>query len=305
MRLVLVAALLFCGCGKKEDGHKADPSMLAPLKAMWQDYRAWSDDFLAPRKGWVTGGCDDVKFTGLRGIYAPEVDLTAALKSPGEWTRRDLALGDCYEMRNEKGERLSQSRTSRDMALGEAWWMARNNRTDLAKDVVHYVEKHDWKLGDGDVFRTDIRPALYATFLQIAKIDTPAAYTPVVVGGTDYERENNAWHIELRAQIGGGMPDGYFDWIRLNATEQAHNPLYQYQLARWVTGDYAPFVAAAMNAQYYPRDHLPDSTNYCADWVMQRDMGKDWQPCPSEEAFKQWSGSDWLAVVALALAQAD
>lgn len=303
MRRIGVLALCFlaAACGKKKDEKEANVD-LSELQAKYDDYMTWSNELTQERGGWVTDGCDDTLKTGLRGTYDERIDLTLALRSPGEWTRRRISLGDCYELRGETGERLSKSRTSRDMALGAAAWMLTHKRTDLAKDVLDYVDHHGGLLGDGDESRTRISPPLYATYLKIAGRKQIEESIPVAVGGEiGFERHLSAWHLLIRADAEGGMREGYNGWIKDAADLQPQNPLFQYMKAAFVTGDFAPFLAAAMDERYFPRDHLPTSEQVCDDWVIQRDMGKDWAPCLNDDGtpapFKQYTGSDWLAVV--------
>lgn len=303
MRVVgalLLGLFVATGCGKKTGEKKPDVD-LEPVRAKFADYLKWSDDLLAPQEHWVSDTCDDVLFTGLRGLYDDAVDLTKGLKSPGEWTRRRLSSGDCFELKNPDGNPLSASRTSRDMITGVAMWALHRDRKQLACDIVDYTEHHSGRLGDGDFLRSDVRPPLYVTLLKICGRKVPLD-VPVTVGGElGFERHIAAWHVIARADVEGGLSaEPYHAWIKANAENQPQNPLHQWMRAAYVTGEFQPVVDSLMDERYWPRDHLPTSANFCDPFVIQRDAGADWEAC-KDPATKQWSGSDWLAVAYLLL----
>lgn len=288
-------AFFLGGCGHREPEKPAAQEALEPVAAMFDDYLAWSHALLSTQAQHVTLDCDDTLFTSLRATYEPDADPTDALIEKGRWGRRPAKYGPC-----------EPNETSRDMAIGEAVWMETRGRADLAADVLDYVDAHGGRLGNGDEAHTGIRTPLYATYLKIAGRHQPEEHTPIVVGGElGYERHIAAWHLIARADAEGGLREGYHDWIRATAEAQPQNPLFQYMLAAYVTGDWAPYVAAATDARYFPREHLPTSGEVCEPWVIQRDMGKDWEACKGQDGqpapFKQFSGSDWLAVAARAL----
>lgn len=296
MRLIalLVALAIVAGCGRRKEPKEDEVGVKPDLAAKFMLYSTLSNT----NGAWLFGDCDATLKEGLRGTYA-STDLQEAEKEPGEWFRRPLSLGDCYEMRHPDGSRLSASRISRDMLLGVGWWAWSNGRPDVARSVVEYADANGDIMGPGVITRTDIRAQLKATFLKIAGSDRLDSHTPIVVSGTekDFGRHLAAQHLFLRAEVTGGMPEGYSWWLRQQAEEQPSNPLYALLVARYLTGDYETVKRLLMDETHWPNDRLPTSAEHCSDWLIQRDMGSDWEPCPDHaENPRRWSGSDWLFV---------
>jgi len=295
---LLLAFLAVVGCGKAE--HPKTPDVdLSPLMSKFQDYSLWNDNLLAGDQGWTGDDCDASMKTSLLGTYT-DADPTLAIHSPGEWWRRRVSKGNCYP--NE-----SVSSSSRDMAVAEIDWMALHHRSDLARDMMDYADAHHGTIGQGDFFRTELGAPLYATLCKVAgrKLLLQCDILPTVGGEADGPaRQVAAWHLLARADATNEtIGSGYNNWIMARVTEQPQNLLFQLLAAQYVTGHWQPFIDAAQDERYYPRAHLPTSNEVCDDWPLQRDMGKDWKPCPTDPAhpFKQYSGSDWLTVVARAL----
>jgi hypothetical protein len=299
MKWWLAITLAFlAGCGKEEKP-KAPDVDLSVLLPKFHDYKLWNDALLAGEQGWTGDDCDATMKTSLLATLT-DADPTLAVHAPGAWWRRRVSKGNCFPSE-------SASESSRDMAVAEADWMALKKRSDLARDMMDYIDAHHGTLGAGDIFRTEAGAPLYATLCKIAGRKLPLQCDiPVTVGGEadGPARQVAAWHLLARADATNDtIGSGYNDWISARAREQPQNLLFQLLAAQYVTGHWQSFVDAALDERYYPRLHLPTSNEVCDDWPLQRDMGKDWQPCPQDAGhpFKQYSGSDWLTVVGRAL----
>lgn len=288
--VVVALYMALSGCGYHEDA-KSPEGESPSLAEKYELYLKLNYQLLESRSGWVTKGCDSLLFTGLRGTYAP-VDLTTAKLTPGRWTRRNLAWGDCWP----DG---SDSQISRDMLLGLGHWILANGRPDLAQEVVDYADRYDGIMGAGDPWRTNIRKPLKATFRLLAGHEDSSTLWPIVVSGAEqgYTRHVAAWHLDLRGKLHGGLGDGYHWWIKEQAREQPQNPLYSFLKARYVTGNFAPVRKDLMNERFWPDGRLPSTKEVCEPWVIQRDRSDDaWEPCPKEKPDHSWTGSAWLAI---------
>lgn len=300
-RLVALASVLTAcsACGKKQDEKPVDVDV-GEVAAKLSDYVAWGAAATSARQGFLADECDDVLFTGLRGSFVATVDLQLAELAPGEWTRRRKEAGECYPAH-------SASRFSRDMALGVGWWADTNGKQRVARDLVDYLDRNDGRLGPGDATRTAVRPPLYGTLAKVAGLSRPESMVPVTVSGLEvgYERHVASWHLALRARLNGGLENGYHWWLRRQAEQQPGNALYQFFLARFVTGRYEPVVAALMREDHFPRGRLPTSQEHCAPWLWEHEEGgASWQPCKLESGepdpvIRTWTGSEWAVVAKL------
>lgn len=256
----------------------------AEFVAKFEFYKDRTAAMLAPRHGWISDlDCDNTLVSGLSGTVIP-CDLERALISKGEWTRRDLAFGDCYQ----DG---SGSRISRDMLLGVAWWAWRMKRPDIARDVLDYYEAHGGWMGPGDASRSNLRHQLRDTFRLIAgeKVEFP---DPIVLTFFEegYERHLGALHLLLRSEILGHISTVNALWGAWMAFEQPQNPLFALLVARFITGDYGPFYALLLDPTYWPPGQLP---TFCHIWMLGKDYEKgNW----TERCAAQRPGSDWLFV---------
>lgn len=290
---VFCAVLALIGCGKKKEELPA----LEDVEALRTKYAAYHDASAADvgaREGFVADQCDDLLFTGLRSLVAPETDLTKAQLAPGEWTRRRVAMPECYPDH-------SASRISRDMLLGVAWWAHVTGQKGAAADIVGYADANEGIMGPGLTSRTQIRAQLYGTFAKLAGLKKPEAAIPLVVTGLElgFERHLAAWHLLLRARLNGGMDEGYVWWLRKMADAEPGNALFAFLVARYDSGDYAKTLAILLDETHWPADRLPTNVNHCTPWVWEHDAAeKAWAPCEKDA---QWSGSDWLVVARLVL----
>jgi len=298
----MIGLLTLCvglSCGKKKEELPVDVDV-SGIAAQLSDYERWGADLTSVREGFVTDECDDTLFTGLRASFVATVNLQLAESAPGEWHRRRLTLPECFPGH-------SASMVSRDMLLGVAWWAWRTDRKDVARDVVLYADAHGGVMGPGEPSRTAIRAPLYGTFAKIAGLTRVETHVPVTVSGaeTGYERHVAAWHLHLRARLNGGMEDGYHWWLRKQADTQPSNALYAFLAARYVTGDYAPVVAALQDARHWPRDRLPSSAEHCTPWLWEQEEGStSWSPCQESgepAPVVTWTGSEWAVVARMLL----
>lgn len=247
----------------------------------------------------LSEACDSLLFTGLVAATVPDiaVDLTAARDAGGAWHRRPLSLPECYP-------EFSGSSISRDMLVGVLWYAWRTKRLDIAEQLLSYGHAHGWVMGAGPYSRTYVMPGLQSTIAEVVyrlggHNDAALRSFPQVYGDADgYELHLQVLLILLRGELTGNIGDWALEKLQTAFTSNQRNALYAYAHAKWVSGDYAPAYAALADANYFPPDRLPSTKKYCAEWLWQRDLGADWQPCPSENS-KEHSGADWLFVYGL------
>lgn len=296
-RFISVAGLLCVfACAADKPIMEAEGPAQVELAAKYQDYLEWNEEHTRPLDGWVNTSFDATLFTGLRCTYAP-VDLSQAEEQPGRWHRRDLSHKARWnDINPQTGQTYSKSQISRDMLLGVAWCAWAREDSDMACRVLDYADANDNVMGPGDPSRTIISKDLKDTFRVICGTlraeDAPAVNVSGIEQG--YERHLAALHLLLRSDMTGKVSTLQKSWAGLAAKSQAHNPLYALLDARLNTGDYSETERLLLDDKYWPHWRLPDSSDYCDEWIVQRDMGPDWKPCSGK--VEKWGGGDWLFI---------
>jgi hypothetical protein len=183
-----------------------------------------------------------------------------------------------------------------------------------------YVDSHEGRMGDGDPFRTDLRPGLAATFHAIInlsagvplppKIENPDPEVPVdqqtqLTGGINdlvvakgYEAELSVSHILLRGLIYKGVSDFELKLLKAQVDREPRNAFYQAVYHKFTDGDQAAALAILFDESLFPADRLPTTEQYCTDYLWQRDNSpQDWAPCPEKNEVH--SGTDFLFATAV------
>ena len=294
--LSLVTSLAFlAGCSN--EGEKAPPSVTDPalVDALEAKYYTYLDLYTSQQdqNGFIDfKACDALLFTGLLGSVLPEgIDIKAAEKTPGEWTRRPLVNGvdTCYPEN-------SASTISRDMLLGLQWYTWKNQRLDIAEDLYSYGEDNNWIMGKGDASRIFFTPGSQATLAeQIFRLGGENKFIkrsiPQIIteSNTGFRQHLDILGIHLRADMTGKAEN--FNVVISAANRQPRNGYYQYVRARYSDGVYDSAIAPLLNSQLFPEDRLPTSADRKAAWLWQRDDDSDWQPSADG---KTHSGGDFL-----------
>jgi len=240
--------------------------------------------------------CDSLLFTGLVGAVLPiQVDIEAAREVDGSWKRRPVAQ-PCYPQ-------FSESSISRDMLVGLLWYAWRNKRLDIADQLLQYGKENGWIMGAGPYSRTYVTPGLQSTIAEVVyrlggEDNKFLRSYPQVWGSADgYQRHLQILLILLRGELTGSIGDWALETVQEAFASNSSNALFAYAHAKWSSGDYAPMHTALLDTDYFPDDRLPDTSNYCTEWLWERAPGPDWKPCPGAAA--QHTGADWLFVYGL------
>jgi len=274
---------------------------------------------------------DCLVFAGLIGTVDDiPIDITRFKFDKGLFLRRIITLPDIYEELWENGERKSKSQCSRDTYLSVLmylWYskhLPQETRLALAQEIWERGIENDWVMCKGEVTRTKFSKSLIGTLAHLIfrlggeahKEKDSSLYTFAISGfETGYQRHLGANHALLRADLTGRMPKGIFAAIAQYRRSQPHNPLYQYVYHKFKDFDQTETLDILLTSQHWPDDRLPNSMDHCEKWLIQRDMGKDWEPCLRHQGgdyFVNWkidvfdevdgesivehSGGDWLYV---------
>lgn len=234
--------------------------------------------------------CDSLLFSGLVGCVPDvKVNIDAAFdSSTGMWHRRPCSR-PCFPEH-------SKSTISRDMLLGLAWYAYYNKRLDITEQVISYALRHNLIMGKAvdlksKMGRCLMTPGLLSTYAWISyRLGSPSRfwlrYMPQVESdkATDFQAHLSVLHIILRNKL--MKKDKYKDLLNHHFNRNPRNPLFCIAAER-----YDDAKKALEDESMWPKDRLPTSADRSAEWLIQRDLGKDWLPSDKGHIH---SGGDFL-----------
>jgi hypothetical protein len=299
-KLLLILSLLTCGrAGNKPHTTTADLTRLQAKSDTYQSLIAHHRD----SEGFIlTEECDSLLFTGLYGAGIGNVNITAARDGVGQWYRRPGQ--DC-------GPKWGNSRStiSRDMFIGLYWYVWRSKDLKTARELLEYATSHSFTMGsipsEGTVGELLLNSSMIATLAELVfrlggenhyiLREYPAIFSP---GATGFVAHLQVWHILLRGELLGEIPDSYYSILKSQAERQPNNPLYLAAYSKYKDGNQAQAISLLLDSPVWPADRLPSSYEICAEWVVQRDFStKDWAPCP--ERNESYLGAELVAITEL------
>jgi hypothetical protein len=247
-----------------------------------------------------TDTCDSLLFSCLVGCVPgvdfnpwPAFESASTHSLSGQWYRRPHYYAECLSCGG------SNSTLSRDMVLGLLWYAWVRRDLNLSESILRralprlgFVGKSDGSWA-GHV-ASWLPPGLLATAAEVsARLGGPQRRwlrwipqfeSPNVTG---YEAHLSVLHQLLRKRL-TGEPVKYH-----HAENQPQNPLFCYA---------AGYMATAQNfldnENWWPADRLPTTADRADPWIIQRDVGPDWQPS-AEQPPQTHTGGDLLFVQAL------
>jgi len=233
----------------------------------------------------LTNKCDSLLFSSLLDAASPElnIDIEAAQDNLGAWHRRPTH--DCGEAFNN-----SRSTISRDMMVGLFWSIWRNKRVDLAVSLMEQLKSNLYYLeGQGTAGELLMTPALLNTLALIIKELKGPEYTvelllPAVFSKKDgFVAHLTTWHIHLRGEVLGKIPERDLDVIKYHVNRNPENPLFHAVYHKYTDGDQSKAISLLLDDKEWPTSSLPTTTEHCDEWPIQRNYKeKDWGPCAPE-----------------------
>lgn len=308
MRSLLIMFLLplFAACGQPDN--KPDDLDPAPADvAQTREVYAGAHADGAPIE---VDTCDSGHWYFLLGAAETTLPIDARIYMQSDHRvhrkplRGPLAQPECYPDR-------SDSTTSGDELLYLlAYGLARGD-LQLLKDVFAYGKARDWIMGDGDRFRTVMRPGLRALYARAIFVlggpDFAERFIPTPESGVQvgYEAQLQVVRILIDGKATGAITDEYREIMQKQRERQPRNPLFACAAARYGVDDMARAYGTLGDVSIFPSAALPTSYgNRCESIVTQRDDGKDWQPCKTDRdgnpiPDRTHSGADFLFALAV------
>jgi hypothetical protein len=291
---LLFSGILLFGCGS--ESKKTSPATsdnIEKLRSKYQFYQQ-QNKTKVDNNGFIeTDSCDSLIFSALANVK--DVKLTAAELEPGKWLRRPTEYPECYS----SGE--SRSNISRDGLLGVIYWAVYHKDSNTLKRLWDYGESHNWVMGEQgwthSIYVPDhialLAQALYYT--SNGKYDYTARFVimPEFTPETGFRAHLQQLQLLIRKKI-YNKDESFANKVRQKLKEQnPKNPLHQF-----LGGDEQ--VAVQLLLDLFPNDRLPNSSDWCAKWLLeQAPDGNGLKSCPDENV--EHSGGDFLFITRLIL----
>ena len=242
--------------------------------------------------GWITDDCDSLLWNSLYKSIGGNIDLNIARDDSGKWFRNPSH--DCYPAR-------SKSSISQDMLLGLMFATYHDKDLDRIEKLIQYGESNPgplgtWKMGEGDQFRTLMRPPLQNLAYKIRNHLRQGKEFKVL----DFTDHLSILHLFLLAKLQNGASQESVLWFRYYADKSPKNALFSAIAKRYGIAVKIDPNQTLMDETVFPSDRLPTSADRCEPYLWQRDEGSnDWKPCPNESEIHP--GIDFLIAAGIVL----
>jgi hypothetical protein len=236
--------------------------------------------------GWAHGrGCDSVGFSALCRLAGgcKDVVITDAEGEPGRWYRNPEK--DCYPDK-------SKSDISKDMFMMLFPYLYATGDKQNLREIYEYGKENGWIMGRGYISRTFMTPPMVFLLQRMIGFSTseiPQSSKQVEKAG--FEKHLDAISLMLKGMIGEGLDPIQYEEIRQYAQKNPQNALFQALYNKYRDGNQSIAIEILKNEKYFPSDRLPTSADRCEEYLWQRDLGADWEPC---EEGKTHDGVDFL-----------
>jgi hypothetical protein len=252
-----------------------------------------------PRYDELRGGCDGALFTSLHGLLCDYVDLKQFEKE-GRLCREETC--SCKE------QGRSKTNFSKDMAVGLQLGFSLKPDYDLFRRVIDYGNSKNWIVCEADdiqdvIGRCTMSPKIISRWSDLLKAGslTDIGEDDAYIINTEFPAHLDIVSIMTSATLYGAI-SGLEKWtIEQQAQRVPENLLFQAAAARFAGTD--PDKVARKLLESFPEDRLPNTTDYCTDYLYQRDrirfdgdgkefLNPDWLPCPDRQ--EEHLGTDFL-----------
>ncbi len=240
-------------------------------------------------------GCDGLLFTSLSIVGGFKADLYAAYED-GKWYRTPTK--DCYS------DGRSKSECSKDGFIGLLWSLYYTGDLRGSEKLISYGRSRNWIMCEGGYSRVWFSFQLRKTLADIVyRLGGKNHYTmrayPVywAKGLKGFEAHIQTIHILLRSKVNNKITKSAIDRVKEHYSRNPRNAFFVFAYHYFVDGDHKETILSLKDEDLFPRDRLPTSQDRCEEYIWQRELGHNWEPCPDEE--ETYTATDYLFVAKL------
>lgn len=236
------------------------------------------------------GKCDGALFTSLHGSLCDYVSIDQF-----EDTNQQGNLCRDPECRCFYGDYGSKAGFSKDMASGVQFYLALNNDHQLTQRIISYGENKNWMICDAHT-RQDrlshclMSPKIIGRWYELLEPGRPRIPSPWIPMSKGYGAHLQIVSILIDSLIYGKTSSAQNNLIKRQFRRVPQNGLFHAAYARFGDQREQQKAAKALLEQF-PEDRLPNSFDWCAEYLFQRDPGPDWQPCQRQHTH---AGTDFI-----------
>jgi hypothetical protein len=294
MRLLFLVLVVLVACSRSapEDG-SLNVETKAKLKQRMALYCDLSRERYEANFGNVEapGKCDGALFTALHGLSCDYVTVAQfeSKDEPGKLCRD----GECRCFYGDYG---SSSGFSKDMAVGMQTYLAYRPDQALAQRVTEYGSANNWVVCDAKdeatkLGRCYMSPKIIDRWAILSGLRLQGQSEDALGINTGFQAHLDIVSVMVDRKLYGGASKLQKYIIKEQAKRVPQNLLFQAMHARYHAPHEAESVAQKL-LKHFPADRLPTKSDYCTDYLWQRDYdAKDWLPCAGDE---EHSGTDFL-----------
>lgn len=312
-----ILLIAFTACGSSVDvGHEEGVETPYPEVAEKFDLYFEQALSLTDEEGFVTAACDSLLFTSL--LYAfvvgdgQDIPMKAMDDTGRLWRTWERS---CLRTYLETGQGGSRATISLDMVLGWLIWVKAHGKWWELNRFIDYMESVGGKIGDHDGTPTGLSrihvyktPQFHALLYHLRKnLGGNGHWTtqsPIHVQSWDpkysYPGHLQSLRALLWAKMFGKVPQRVIDVLKQQLEWNPKNALYQALLHKFGQPYECP-VKILMDERLFPNDRLPTTHERCSGYLWERDPGKDYEPCRTDEEPEVHPGVDFIVAAGICL----
>lgn len=302
-------SLFFCflslglACGKFKRDNEPDRELkieqFAELKKTYCDLGKANGESVQ----WNIHQCDSLLHASLFDVACGNVPIEKFMDDSGQWFR--TTTHDCFVDGKENG---SDSTISKDMFRGLFHALLSDKRKNLVDKTIEYGKANNWVMGQAIddkvlagkcVMTPNLINELYDLQGKLELNRLEGSSSDSIGQNTGFRAHLDVLAVLFHGRLYGAISDIELETLKWQADRQPDNSLFNFAY-RLYNKEHSISQALAIldNAQYFPKDRLPTSSDRCVGNLFEHDKkDSDWSPCPKEKLTH--SGTDLVFAISV------
>jgi len=293
--LLLMSIYMIMGCYYIiRDGDEKESTPINPTITEQKELYCKLSRPAYDKNGYVHSRCDGSGFTSLYSLGCPDVDLYI-FDDNGKLYRSPNH--DCFVNGKSNG---AKAESSRDMYLMRMIAAHEHGDLDFMERMIEFGEESHWIMCDGVdkiaqtrcIMSYDLIKLSYAIRDKLrgesVALDENEAFTAIPLN-TGYQAHLEVIKLWLKGRVYGAVTKYELNRLKRYAQREDKNALFNAIFHRYSDGDMSKAIELISR---YPKSRLPRSSDWCTEYLWQRDQqSHSWKPCNEN---KQHSGTDFI-----------